>query len=63
MITVFVQVNGKTEMTEISSATNERLLKKFLVGEISSRQWFLRRVVEDYGSLTEKNILKFMNKK
>ena len=63
MITVFVQVNGKTEMTEISSATHERLLKKFLVGEISSRQRFLRRVVEDYGTLTEKNILKFMNKK
>ena len=50
-------------MTEISQATYDCLLKKFLVGEISSRQRFLRRVVEDYGTLTEKNILKFMNKK
>lgn len=62
MIEVFVEVDGICHSAEISPKTHT-----FLRDGADLRnqpiQFFLYRVVKGYGNLTEKNILKFMNKK
>ena len=62
MIKVFVDVDGTTHSTEISPETYTFLRDG---ANLRNRplQFFLYRVVKEYGSLTEENILKFMDEK
>ena len=62
MITVFVQVGGKTESTNISEETY-RFLREGSFLRQSPIGNYLRHIVEKYGALTEENILKFMEEK
>ncbi|MBI5153535.1 MAG: hypothetical protein HZA36_03710 [Parcubacteria group bacterium] len=62
MITVFVDVDGHTESTEISQTTYEDLRNGSLLRH-RPMQYYLYRVVKEYESLTEENILTFMQEK
>ena len=62
MTKVFITVDGAFHSAEISADTHEILrdgayLRNRPIG------YYLERVVREYGSLTEKNILKFMDEK
>ena len=59
---VSVEIDGKTESTEISFDTYE-LLRDGSALRNRPIEWFLSRVVKEYGGLTEKNIIKFMDEK
>ena len=60
MIRVFVNVDGKTHVTEVSSKTHTSLRAGAFLRN-RPIQFFLQRVVKEYGTLTEDNILKFMD--
>lgn len=62
MIEVQVEVDGKRELTQVSEETFE-LLQDGACLRGRPIEWYLFRVVKEYGSLTEKNILKFMDEK
>ena len=62
MIKVFVEVDGETKSTEISQETHEWLRDGAIIRN-RPIQYFLFRVVKEYGDLTEENILKFMDEK
>ena len=62
MVRVFVTVDGVVKWAEISPATHESLRDGACLRN-QSIGYYLRRVVKEYGSLTEENILKFINEK
>ncbi len=62
MIPVRVDIAGKSESVEISDHTYEILLHGSLLRN-RPIAWFLSLIVKEYGSLTEKNILKFLKER
>ena len=62
MVRVFVNVDGTEHSTEISPKTHT-FLRDGAHLRRRSIQFYLYRVVKDYGSLTEENIIKFMDEK
>jgi len=62
MTVAFVRVNGKIEAIEVSQATYEHLREKSLSRKCPIQR-LLYQTAKKYGILTEKNIIKFMNKK
>ena len=62
MTVAFIRVNGKLEAIDVSQATYERLRKESWFRKCPIQR-LLYQTAKKYGSLTEKNIIKFINKK
>lgn len=62
MVKVFVAVDGETKFAEISDETHLWLHDGSAL-RMKPMHDILRRVVSEYGALTEENILKFMDEK
>lgn len=62
MVRVFVKVDGTVHSAEISPETHAFLRDGAHLRKLPT-QFFLYFVVKEYGALTEKNIIKFMDEK
>lgn len=62
MFRVSTIVDGKIEFVDISNETYEILHDGSLLRN-REMEWYLLRVVREYGRLTEKNILRFIDEK
>jgi len=57
---VFVDVDGTIHRADISDNTHECLRDGAFLRK-RPMQWFLRKVVKEYGELTEEKIIAFMD--
>lgn len=62
MVEVTVEANGQVHSAEISGETYNELLDKARMRE-RPLQWFLWRIVTEYGELTEGTIKRFLKEK
>ena len=62
MVTVTVEIDGEEHSAEISQETYE-ILRDGSILRNRPLQEYLRRIVQEYGELTETTLLKFIHEK